>query len=52
MLTLSGRFTPPIILVLPPAAFAFAKSASCFDSSALRSKKELALIPLALDLFA
>lgn len=48
--TLSGRLTPPTIAVLLPEALAFAKSASCLDSSAFRSKKEVALIPFALDL--
>ena len=50
MYTLSSRFTPPMMAVLFPDPLALAKSASCLESSALRSKNELALIPLALDL--
>ena len=47
---MSGRLTPPTIEVLLPEALALAKSASCFDSSDFRSKKEVALMPFALDL--
>jgi hypothetical protein len=50
--TFSGRFTPPTIAKLFPAALLLANSASFFESSALRSKKELALTPLAFALLA
>lgn len=49
--TLSGRFTPPTTAVAIPAALFLAKSSSCFASSALRSKNELALTPAAFALF-
>ena len=46
MNTLSGRLGPPAIAVLFPAALSFEISSSFFASSALSSRKELALIAL------
>jgi hypothetical protein len=46
MTTLSGRLGPPAMVVLFPAALSFEISSSFFASSALSSRKELALMAL------
>ena len=47
--TLSGRCTPPTMKLAFPAALPLVNSSSRLEISAFRSKKELALTPLAFD---